>query len=65
MLARLSAGFLVGVLVWAGFLPMQVSALDRPAALYVGYPMEGLEPVVLVDPISQKWIPPSRDFRTA
>lgn len=65
MFARLLAGCLGSVLAVAGFLPLMVSAQNMPATLYVGYPMEGLEPVVLVDPVSQKWSPPSREFRIA
>lgn len=65
MLSRLLAGCLTGAVILGLFGAPPTSALDTPTALYVGYPMEGLEPVALVDPVSQKLSPPSREYRTA
>jgi hypothetical protein len=48
----------------AQILPAQAQK-NQPLSLYVAYPMEGLEPVVLVDPDTQAMQSPVRDFRDA
>lgn len=55
------SGFLLAILA----LPALAQLNAVTPALYVGYPMEGLEPVALVDPQTEKLSPPSREFRAA
>lgn len=65
MSARLLAGCLAGFLAFGSSFFASARGAEFPAVLYVGYPMEGLEPVALVDPLTQKLSSPSREYRTA